>query len=220
MKKIIIAPSILSCDFTRMGDQIKEVESAGCSFLHIDVMDGVFVPNISIGQPVVKSLRKATKSILDTHLMIINPERYIDSFIDAGSDIITIHIESSDKTFETLKYIRSKGIKAAVSIKPKTSPDVLKPLLPYCDMILVMTVEPGFGGQKLIHEALDNLREVRKLVDESSYNIDIEVDGGIDVTNIKEAALAGANVFVAGSAVFGKPGVATAYKALNDVLNY
>ena len=219
MKTNKITPSILSCDSTKMGEQIKEVEAAGCSFLHVDVMDGVFVPNISIGQPVVKSLRKATKSILDTHLMIIDPERYIDSFVEAGSDIITIHIESSEKTLDTLKYIRSKGIKSSVSIKPKTSPSELIPLLPYCDMILVMTVEPGFGGQRLIGDALNNLREVRRLVDESGYNIDVEVDGGIDAINIKEAMLAGANIFVAGSAVFWKPNIAEAYKTLEVAVN-
>ena len=221
MNKPFIAPSVLSCDFTRMGEQIRQVENAGCSFLHIDVMDGVFVPNISIGQPVLKSLRKFTDSKLDTHLMITEPERYIDSFADAGADILTIHLESTKDPAAVLKKIKDRGVIPAVSIKPKTDPALLAPLLPLCGMILIMTVEPGFGGQKMIPEALENLRTVRRMVDESGLNIDIEVDGGVDVTTIDLVAEAGADIIVAGSAVFGKPDPAAAYLELDKALeNY
>lgn len=218
IKKPFIAPSVLSCDFTKMGEQIRQVEGVGCSFFHIDVMDGMFVPNISIGQPVVKSLRKFTRSVLDTHLMITEPERYIDSFADAGADILTIHIESTANPAAVLKKIKDRGVIPAVSIKPKTDPSLLQPLLPLCGMILVMTVEPGFGGQKMISEALDNLRQVRKMVDGSGYKIDIEVDGGIDTETIGLAVAAGADIIVAGSAVFGKSDPAAAYLELDKAI--
>ena len=218
MKTPILAPSVLSCDFTKMGEQITAVESVGCSFLHIDVMDGIFVPNISIGQPVLKSLRAFTDSVLDTHLMITKPERFIDSFIDAGADSITIHLESTDNAADVLRYIKSKGKRCAVSIKPKTDPRLLKDILPLCDMVLIMTVEPGFGGQKLILEALDNIRAVHKMADDLGIEIDIEVDGGIDITTIGDAVSAGANIIVAGSAVFGKSDIAAAYLALEAAM--
>lgn len=218
IKKPFIAPSVLSCDFTKMGEQIRQVEGVGCSFFHIDVMDGIFVPNISIGQPVVKSLRKFTRSVLDTHLMITEPERYIDSFADAGADILTIHIESTANPAAVLKKIKDRGVIPAVSIKPKTDPALLQPLLPLCGMILVMTVEPGFGGQRMISEALDNLREVRKMVDGSGYKIDIEVDGGIVTETIGLAVAAGADIIVAGSAVFGKSDPAAAYLELEKAI--
>lgn len=219
LKKPFIAPSILSCDFTRLGEQIKEVENAGCDFFHIDVMDGIFVPNISIGQPVVKSLRKFTTSVLDTHLMISEPERYIKSFADAGADILTIHLESTRSVIDVLKQIKATGVKPAVSIKPRTDPKLLIDVLPFCEMILIMTVEPGFGGQKLIPEALDNLRTVRNMIDRSALNIDIEVDGGVDKSTIKDVITAGADIIVAGSAVFGQDSPADAYTELNTIIS-
>lgn len=218
MKKPILAPSVLSCDFTKMGKQITAVESVGCSFFHIDVMDGIFVPNISIGQPVLKSLRAFTGSVLDTHLMITKPERFIDSFIAAGADSITIHLESTENAADVLRYIKSKGKRCAVSIKPKTDPQLLSDILPLCDMVLIMTVEPGFGGQKLIPEALNNLRVVRNMVNERGLDIDLEVDGGIDTETIGDAVKAGANIIVAGSAVFGKNDIAAAYLSLEAAM--
>ena len=218
MKKPFLAPSVLSCDFTKMGEQITAVESVGCSFFHIDVMDGIFVPNISIGQPVLKSLRAFTGSVLDTHLMITKPERYIDSFVAAGADSITIHLESTDNAVDVLRYIKSKGIRCAVSIKPKTDPNLLSDILPICDMVLIMTVEPGFGGQKLIPEALENIKAVHKMASDLGLDIDIEVDGGIDTTTISDAVKAGANIIVAGSAVFSKSDIAKAYLELEAAM--
>lgn len=199
---IKISPSLLAADFSKLGDEIKKVENGGAEYLHLDVMDGVFVPNISFGIPVIKSLRKCSDMVFDTHLMITKPDRYVEAFADAGADIITIHYESCDDQLETLKHIKALGKKAAMSVKPKTSAEVLKPFLPYLDMILVMTVEPGFGGQKFMTDAVENVRISKRLATESGYDIDIEVDGGINAETAAICAKAGANVFVAGSSVF------------------
>lgn len=197
-----LAPSILAADFSRLGEQIKEVEKAGARYLHIDVMDGTFVPSISFGLPLITSIRKNTGLIFDVHLMVTEPERFVDQFADAGADIITVHYEACTHLNRTLKHIKERGIKAGVALNPATIPDNLRYLYDYMDMILVMSVNPGFGGQEFIPETLDKLREVRKLVTESGRNIDIEVDGGITLDNVLEILNAGANVIVSGSSVF------------------
>ncbi len=202
---IKISPSVLSCDFSKLGEEVTRAAHAGADMIHLDVMDGNFVPNISFGPDVIASVRGFTNAVFDVHLMIDNPGRYIDKFIAAGADIITIHYESCENQREVLKQIREAGKKAAISIKPMTPAFVLDPLLPYVDMILVMTVEPGFGGQKFMEETMENVRTLKTMIGESGYSIDIQVDGGINKETAKIAAAAGANILVAGSALFGAP---------------
>lgn len=205
---IKISPSILASDFANLGRDVQAVEKGGAEYLHIDVMDGVFVPNISIGPGVQKSIRKQSKMVFDTHLMIVDPIRYVEEFYNCGSDIITVHYESCDNIEETLAKIRSLGIKAGLTIKPKTPVSVIKPLIGKFDMLLIMSVEPGFGGQKFIPESLDKIREARALFDEKGIEMDIEIDGGINADNIGAVVEAGANVIVAGSSVFKAENVA------------
>jgi ribulose-phosphate 3-epimerase len=193
---------VLAADFSRLGEEVAKVEAAGAEYLHLDVMDGMFVPNISFGAPVIKSLRKGSDMVFDVHLMIKDPIRYIDDFCDAGADIITVHYESCDDPMAAVRYIHSKGVRAAVSIKPATPADVLFPMLGELDMVLVMTVEPGFGGQKLIPETLPKIRDLRKKALELGLDIEIEVDGGIGADNLGLLTSAGADVIVAGSAIF------------------
>ena len=197
-----LAPSILSADFSQLGQQVSLIEEAGAHVIHVDVMDGHFVPNISYGATVMKSLCGKTKMPFDVHLMITDPIRYIGDFVRAGADSITIHYESCENQIEVLEAIRAAGCRAAVSIKPATPAFVLEPLLPYVDMILVMTVEPGFGGQKFMPETMPNTESIFRMIRSSSYDIEIQVDGGITADNAALPASHGASIFVAGSAVF------------------
>ncbi len=205
-RKIQICPSILSADFAKLGEEIIAVEAAGADMIHVDVMDGHFVPNLTIGPVVVKSIRKTTKLPFDVHLMIENPEKYIEAFAKAGSDIITIHYEAVKDLKAIAKQIRDAGAKPGISIKPGTSEQVLKDTLTEWDLILVMSVEPGFGGQKFMPNSLDKLRNLRKMIDEvvnsGGKNILLEVDGGINAETIKSVLDAGADTIVAGSAVY------------------
>jgi len=201
MKKI--APSILSADFTKLAKEIKAVEDAKADYLHIDVMDGHFVPNITIGPFIVEAARRATRLPLDVHLMIENPDKFVPDFVKAGSDIITVHAEASRHLHRTIQYIKEQGIRAGVSLNPTTPLSVLEHILGDVDLILVMTVNPGFSGQSFIKSCLPKIERIRKMLDDGNYKAELEVDGGIKVSNIGAVAKAGADVFVAGSAIFG-----------------
>ena len=197
-----ISPSILACDFSKLGEEIESIRLGGAEMAHLDVMDGIFVTNISFGLPVIESIRKSTSMFLDVHLMITKPERYIERFIDAGADLVTFHIEATDCPDKCIEMIRSKGKLAAISVKPNTPIEEIYPYLDRCDMILVMTVEPGYGGQALIPECLEKVKKLKAEIDNRGLAVDIQVDGGINEKNAADAKAAGANVLVAGSAVF------------------
>ena len=198
----ILAPSILSADFNVLGEQIQTVAKAGAQYIHVDVMDGIFVPSISYGMPVIKSVRKSTDAVFDVHLMITEPVRYIRDFVDSGADIITVHVEACKDIDETIRDIKACGVRAAVAINPETPVDKIMPYLDDIDMALVMSVHPGFGGQKFIPDVLDKVRIIRSYLLYNNMDKDIEIDGGINFDNLPEVLEAGANVIVAGSSVY------------------
>ncbi|MBE5825855.1 MAG: ribulose-phosphate 3-epimerase [Butyrivibrio sp.] len=198
----ILSPSILAADFKNLGQQIADVDAAGAPYLHVDVMDGTFVPSISFGMPVIKSIRNASDMVFDVHLMIVDPIRYISEFVESGADIITFHLEAAEDPQAVIDKIHSFGKKAGISIKPGTAVEALEPYLDKVDMILVMTVEPGFGGQPFIEATYDKIKATRKMLNDRGLDTDVQVDGGITKDNIQKVIAAGANVIVAGSSVF------------------
>ena len=211
-----IAPSILSADFARLAEEIQTVERAGASILHVDVMDGRFVPNITIGLPVVKAISRATRLPIDAHLMIVEPGQYAEQFVKAGAQMVSIHIEADPHAHRTLSAIRAAGAQAGIAINPGTSLSAIDECLKFADYVLLMSVNPGFGGQKFIPESLDKLRRLRRMIDERGLKTRIEIDGGIDADNIAEVAAAGAEIIVSGSAIFGGDDAGIALRQLRE----
>ena len=212
----ILAPSLLAADFTKLGEQIKETERCGAQFLHIDVMDGIFVPSISFGMPLIESIRPVTKQFFDVHLMIVEPERYIQEFVDCGADGITFHLEATKDPQKVIDRIHKAGAKAGISIKPGTPLEEVYPYLSKVEMILIMSVEPGFGGQSFLPEAFGRIRKTREYLDRHQLAARLEVDGGIGQKNVREVMAAGADVFVAGSAVFRKRSIEENIRRFHD----
>ena len=212
----ILAPSLLAADFTKLGEQIKETERCGAQFLHIDVMDGIFVPSISFGMPLIESIRPVTKQFFDVHLMIVEPERYIQEFVDCGADGITFHLEATKNPQNVIDQIHKAGAKAGISIKPGTPLEEVYPYLSKADMVLIMSVEPGFGGQSFLPEAFGRIRKTREYLDRHQLAARLEVDGGIGKKNVREVMAAGADVFVAGSAVFHKRSIEENIRRFHD----
>ena len=216
MKKL--SPSMLSADFGILNEQLKQIETAGAQYLHIDVMDGVFVPNISFGAPAYKTIRKSTDMVFDVHLMITDPIRYIDDFVKAGADIVNFHVETTDDPMAVIEKIKSYGVKTGITIKPKTPVSAIEPYLGLVDLVLVMTVEPGFGGQKLMPDCLKKVTELKEFRDKNGYKYELEADGGIGAGNVREVLEAGTDVIVAGSAVFGAEDIHKAAKEMLDII--
>ena len=213
---IKLAPSILSADFSQLAESVREVENAGCEYLHIDVMDGHFVPNITFGAVVFEKLRKKSNMIFDCHLMIEQPDLYLEDFSRAGADIITVHQEACIHLNRTIHHIKELGCKAGVAINPSTPLETLEYVLQDIDMVLIMSVNPGFGGQKFISQSIDKIKKLKQMIDSKNYAVDIQVDGGVTVDNIYDIVKAGANILVAGSAIFGKENIQKAVSDLRD----
>jgi ribulose-phosphate 3-epimerase len=216
MKRLKLAPSILAADLGRLAEEVHQVETLGAEYIHVDVMDGRFVPNITLGPPVVKAVRAATKAVVDCHLMIVEPERYLAEFANAGADIISVHVEASPHLQRTLHAIRALGKRAGVVLNPHTPEDTIRYVLDDLDLILVMSVNPGFGGQSFLPLVLPKLRNLRQMIDASGRDIDLEIDGGIGPENARLVTEAGANVLVAGSSIFGQQDRAVALQRLRS----
>lgn len=211
-----IAPSILSADFSRLGEEVIAAEKAGADLVHVDVMDGHFVPNITIGPLVVKAVKKVTSMPLDVHLMIEDPDKYVRDFADSGADMITVHQEASVHLHRTIQIIKECGVKAGVSINPATPVSSLELVLPYVDVVLIMSVNPGFGGQKFIPEALSKIRQLRELINKNNYGAEIEVDGGVNIDNVAEVVKTGADIVVMGSAFYNSENYAGTVKTVRE----
>lgn len=216
---IKIAPSLFAANFANLSNDISIIEKEGAEFLHLDVMDGIFVPNLSIGPQILKSIRPISKMIFDVHLMIIKPERFINDFVKAGADSITIHFESTDKVEETIDYIKECGIRPGLSIKPKTPVESIEHLIEKLSMVLIMSIEPGFGGQPFIPESLKKITRTRELIDKHNPFCELEVDGGINLNNVTEVIISGATVIVAGSSIFGTSDIAQTIKNFKNKFN-
>ena len=212
-----VSPSVLSADFGKLNEELKELEKGGADYIHLDVMDGMYVPNISFGAPIIKSIRPVTDIPFDVHLMVEAPERYIKDFVDAGADLITVHAEATTHLHRTIQLIKSYGVKAGVALNPGTSLDAIKYVLEDLDLVLIMTVNPGFGGQSFIEPMKDKIRDLRKIIDENNLDIIIEVDGGVKLDNAKSIIDAGADLIVVGSGIFNADDIAAETKKYKEI---